>query len=100
MEGNPDGIHTSTVLFFPKSHNDTTFGFPQCLLKSYKIEARVDGAWKTVYETHENHQRFIKKTLDVTADAVRFTPLSTYQSEQMGEDYGSSVAHIFAFEVF
>ena len=59
-----------------------------------------DGAWKTVYETHENHQRFIKETLDVTADAVRFTPLSTYQSEQMGEDYGSSVAHIFAFEVF
>ena len=32
--------------------------------------------------------------------AVRFIPLSPYFSETKVEDYGSSVAHIFNFEVF
>ena len=69
-------------------------------------KAKVDvfsdenGEWKTVYETSDNHQRFIKEKLDITAKAVRFIPLSTYRSERMVENYGSSVAHVFNFEVF
>lgn len=100
-EGNPDGLHTSAVLFFPASHNNTTFGFPTCLIKRYRIEVQgEDGSWDVALEISDNHQRFVKHTLDVTAKAVRFVPLSTYHSETKTEDYGSSTAHIFNFEVF
>ena len=99
-DGNPDGLHTSSVLFFAASHNNTTFGFPKCLIKHFKIEAQdAEGNWSVVYEKDDNHQRFIREKLDITAKAVRFVPLSTYQSELKVEDYGSSVAHLFAFEV-
>lgn len=101
VEGNPDGLNTSAVLFFPYSHHQTTFGFPRCLIKHYKIEAQDEsGAWTTVYEDDQNHQRFIRKELNIRAKAVRFVPLSTYFSEMKTEDYGSSVAHIFNFEVY
>ena len=49
---------------------------------------------------NQRFARFIKQPLDITARAVRFIPLSTYFSETKVEDYGSSVAHIFNFEVF
>jgi hypothetical protein len=32
--------------------------------------------------------------------AVRLIPISTYHSERKTEDYGSSTAHIFNFEIF
>ena len=100
-DGNPDGLNTSSVLFFPLSHNRTVFGFPRCLIKHYKIEAQdADGVWATVFEDEQNHQRFIRKELGIKAKAIRFVPLSTYFSEMKTEDYGSSVAHIFNFEVF
>ena len=101
VEGNPDSLNTTSVMFYPYSHNQTTFGFPRCMIKHYKIESQgEDGQWRVVYEDKENHQRFIKQPLDITARAVRFIPLSTYFSETKVEDYGSSVAHIFNFEVF
>ena len=101
MEVNPDGLNTSSVLCYPKSYNNTTFGFPGVFKMSFRVEALgEDGTWRTVYETCENHQRFIRETLDVTALAVRLVPLSTYQSERKREDYGSSTVHLFAFEVF
>ena len=100
VDGNPDALNISTVLFKPLSYNRTTFGFPRCMVKSYRIEAlNEEGRWETVYEDHENHQRFIRKPLDVTTTAIRFVPLSTYASEAMSETYGSGTAHIFAFEV-
>jgi len=100
VEGNPDGLNTSSVLFYPLSYGGTTFGFPGCLLKSFRIEAlQENDNWKTVYEIKDNHQRLIRHSLDVTTKAIRLIPLSTYQSEKKGEDYGSSTTHIFAFEV-
>ncbi|MDR0901306.1 MAG: FAD-dependent oxidoreductase, partial [Opitutaceae bacterium] len=57
-EGNPDGLMTSWVMFHPLSHNKTSFGFPGSLIKSYRVEARANGEWKTVFETAENTQRF------------------------------------------
>lgn len=100
-EGNPDGLNTSAVLFFPYSHNQTTFGFPRCLIRHYRIEAQDEkGEWTTVFEETRNHQRFIRRELNIRAKAVRFVPLSTYFSETKTEDYGSSVAHIFNFEVY
>jgi hypothetical protein len=100
VSGNPDGLNTSSVLFYPITYHATTFGFPTCLIKSFRIEAETeDGTWKTVYETENNHQRLVREKISVTAKAVRFIPLSTYKSEEKCEDYGSSTAHIFAFEV-
>ena len=99
-EGNPDGLHTSSVLFFPKSHNNTTFGFPKCLVKKYKVQALVNREWLTVVQVEDNHQRFIKHDINICAKAIRLIPLSTYHSETKTQDYGSSTAHIFNFEVF
>lgn len=101
IEGNPDGVHTTSVMFYSLSHNQSTFGFPKCLIKHYRIEAQDEnGNWSVVYETKDNHQRFIKQKLDIIAKAVRFVPLSTYASETRITDYGSSVAHLFNFEVY
>ncbi|MCQ2453807.1 MAG: FAD-dependent oxidoreductase [Clostridia bacterium] len=101
IDGNPDGLNTTSVMFYAASYNNTTFGFPKCLIKHYRIEAQgADGAWLTVFEDAENHQRFIKKELNVEAQAIRFIPLTTWFSETKVNDYGSSVAHLFNFEVF
>ncbi len=100
-DGNPDALHTSSTLFYPKSYNNTTFGFPKCLIKHYKIDVLDDcGNWNTIIEITDNHQRFIKHQLNVTTKAVRFIPISTYHSERKTNDYGSSTAHIFNFEIF
>ena len=100
-EGNPDGLHSSWVLFYPASYNHTTFGFPQCLIKHYKIEVQDENErWETAIEITDNHQRFVKHALNRVAKAVRFIPLSTYRSETKTEDYGSSTAHLFNFEVY
>ena len=100
-DGNPDALHTSSTLFFPKSYHGTTFGFPKCLVKHYRIEVlRENDEWETAVEIFDNHRRFVRHSLDVEAKAVRFIPLSTYHSERKTSDYGSSTAHIFNFEVF
>lgn len=101
IDGNPDGLNTSSVLFYPYSFNQTTFGFPKCLIKHYKIEVLDDKEnWITVFEDKNNYMRFIKKDISVETNAVRFVPLSTYFSETKTTDYGSSVAHIFNFELY
>ena len=57
------------------------------------------GNWVTALDVDDNYQRFVRHDLDVTTTGVRLIPLSTYKSEQKVEDYGSSTAHLFAFEV-
>ncbi len=100
-DGNPDALHTSSTLFFPKSYNNTSFGFPKCLIKHYKIEVLDElGNWETVIEILDNHQRFIKHELNTVTKSVRLIPISTYHSERKTEDYGSSTAHIFNFEIY
>ena len=99
-EGNPDVLNISNTLFRKLSYNYTTFGFPKCMLKSFRIEALDDnGEWKTVYETDKNHQRMIREKLDVDTTAIRLIPLGTYFSESLWNTYGSAQAHIFSFEV-
>ena len=100
-DGNPDALHTSSTLFFPRTYNNTSFGFPKCLVKHYKIEVLGEnGNWITAIEIFDNHQRFIKHELKIMTKAVRLIPLSTYHSERKTEDYGSSTAHVFNFEVY
>lgn len=99
-EGNPAVLNISATLFRRIDYNYTTFGFPKCMLKSFKIEALDEtGEWQTVYETHNNYQRMIRKPLNIDTTAIRLIPLGTYFSEAMWNTYGSSQAHIFAFEV-
>lgn len=100
-DGNPRVLNISTPLFRRMDYNHTSFGFPKCMLKAFRIEALNDeGEWKTVYETDNNHQRMIKAVIDVETTAVRLIPLATYLSEELGRAaYGSAQAHIFSFEV-
>lgn len=100
-DGNPDALHTSSTLFFPKSYNNTSFGFPKCLIKHYKIDVMDEsGKYTTVIEIFNNHQRFITHKLNMTVKAIRLIPISTYHSETKTDDYCSSTAHIFNFEIF
>ena len=101
VDGNPDAVYTSPALFVLKSYNNTSFGFPRTMIKHYRIEVQADGGeWVTAVEVTDNHQRLVRHALGVTATAVRFIPLSTYHSERRAEDYGSSTAHLFNFEVY
>ena len=100
-DGNPDALHTSSTLFYPKSYHNTTFGFPKCLIKHYRIQVMdASGCWNTVIDIPDNHRRFVKHQINMTTKAVRLIPISTYHSQRKTEDYGSSTAHIFNFEVF
>jgi len=94
-------LNISATLFRRLDYNYTSFGFPKCMLKSFKIEVLDDdGNWQTVYETDRNHQRMIREKLNVDTTAVRLVPLGTYFSEPIWDQlYGSAQAHIFAFEV-
>ena len=99
-EGNPDALNISTTLFKRLDYNYTSFGFPKCMLKSFKIEIlNENDDWVTVYETHENHQRMIRSKINADTKAVRLIPLGTYFSESLWTTYGSAQAHIFSFEV-
>ena len=100
-DGNPAVLNISATLFRRVDYNYTSFGFPKCMLKAFRIEALDDGGeWKTVYETDNNYQRMIRKPLDVNTTAIRLIPVNTYFSEELGvATYGSAQAHIFAFEV-
>lgn len=100
-DGNPDALNVTSTFFFRQTYDGTTFGFPKCLIKHYRIDVmNEDGEWHTQIEVTDNHQRFIRHELNITAKAVRFIPISTYHSERKTEDYGSSTAHIFNFEIF
>ncbi|MBE6546839.1 MAG: FAD-dependent oxidoreductase [Ruminococcaceae bacterium] len=100
-DGNPDGLNHSSVLFFPLNHNGTSFGFPRCLIKHYRIEIEDEtGVRRVAVEVTDNHLRFVKHMLNVTVKAVHFIPLSTYHSEQKNNDYGCATAHLFNYEIF
>ena len=100
-EGNPQALNISATLFRRLDYNYTSFGFPECMLKAFRIEALDDnGQWQTVYETENNRQRMIRQKLDVDTTAIRLIPVNTYFSEKLGKaTYGSAQAHIFSFEV-
>ena len=100
IEGNPNLMTIPMPLFFARSYNNTSFGFPTCLLKAFRVEYLDDaGNWVTGYETDSNYMRLIRATLNVDTTAVRLIPLATWGSAELYHTYGSVQAHIFAFEV-
>lgn len=100
VDGNPDGLHISTILFKRNDYNYTSFGFPKCMLKSFDIEILDENnEWKTVYSEKNNYQRMITGKIDAQTKGVRLIPRSTYYSETFWTTFDSAQAHIFAFDV-
>ncbi|MBQ2707107.1 MAG: hypothetical protein IJF67_02490, partial [Clostridia bacterium] len=97
---NPDLQRIPMPLFKGRAYNNTTFGFPRTMLRAFRVEVCEGGEWRTAFETEENYQRFVKIPLDITAEAVRLIPLSTYGNDLLNENYGSGEVHIFGCEVY
>ena len=55
-------------------------------------------SWTTVFETDSNHQRLVRGAIGRECLGIRLVPLATWGSSLKENDYGSSTAHIFAFE--
>lgn len=99
-DGNPNVLNISATLFRRLDYNYTTFGFPRCLVKKFKIEILNENEeWETVFATDSNRMRFVREKIERKAKAVRFTPQATYFSQTLDNTYGSAQAHVFAFEV-
>ena len=63
---------------------------PPELVKDFRLEAQLDGAWREVHQARGNHQRFVAVPLDVATSALRFAPESTW---------GEAQIRVFALEV-
>ena len=103
VEGNPNLMTIPMPLFKARTYHGTSFGFPECLLKSFRVEILNDdgSTWQCVYEEKNNHQRLIRGEIDAWTTAVRLIPLTTHGSEKLLRYYGGAniQTHIFAFEV-
>ena len=103
VEGNPNLMTIPMPLFKARTYRGTSFGFPECLLKSFRVEILTgDGSsWQCVYEEKNNHQRLIRGEINAWTTAVRLIPLTTHGSEKLLRYYGGAniQTHIFAFEV-
>lgn len=102
VEGNPNLMTIPMPLFKARSYNQTSFGFPDCMLKSFRVEILADnGEWKTVCEEKNNHMRLVRGEINAETSAVRLVPLTTHGSEKLLRYYGGAniQTHIFAFEV-
>ena len=70
--------------------DETRVKMPAPLAKAFRVEARVGGAWKTVYSDDLNILRFRKISFaPVDADALRLV---------VTEAWGGGKAHVFAFD--
>ena len=86
-------------LFRGLGYGNTSFTFPRTVLKSFRVEAKgADGSWTPVFETSDNHQRFLRGAVGRECLGIRLVPLATWGSALKESDYGSSTAHLFAFE--
>lgn len=101
IEGNPDLMTIPMVACRRLDYNNTSFGFPRCMIRHFRVEALdAQGRWRTVYERADNYQRLIRETLDVETTAIRFIPLATYGTDLVSETNGSGLAHVFAFDIY
>lgn len=100
VEGNPNLVTIPMPLFKARSYNGTSFGFPTCMVKAFRIEALDDnGNWVTVYRKDDNYMRLVREELNVDTTAIRLVTESTYASDVLYHTYGSVQTHLFSFEV-
>ena len=99
FDGHPDLLTIPMPLFRGLGHAGTTFTFPRTVLKAFRVEAKeADGSWTPVFETASNHQRLVRGAVGRECLGLRLVPLATWGSALKENDYGSSTAHVFAFE--
>ncbi len=68
----------------------TKFKLPETLIKEYKIQGiSENGEMKEIHIT-DNHQRFVKHSVDWCVKSIRFVPISTY---------GTKEFRLFDFEI-
>ena len=97
-EGNPNLMNITMPLFRARSYNYTSFGFPTCMLKDFRLEtAGEDGEWHLLTEVKGNYQRFLRIPCDVNCRALRLVPIHTWGSAALIHPYAEDV-HIFNFE--
>ena len=97
-EGNPNLMNITMPLFRARSYNYTSFGFPTCMLKDFRLEtAGEDGEWHLLTEVKGNYQRFLRIPCDVNCRALRLVPIHTWDSAALIHPYAEDV-HIFNFE--
>ena len=100
VEGNPNLVKIPMPLFHAQSYDGTSFRFPTCMLKKFRLEIpSADGGWESVYEKDNNIMRLVRDTLHVETEAIRLVPLETWASARLYHTYGSGSVHLFAFEV-
>lgn len=100
IEGNPNLVKIPMPLFHARSYNGTSFGFPSCVLKKFRLEIPSgSGGWESVYEADNNIMRLVRGTLDVECESIRLVPLETWASAGLYHTYGSGCVHLFSFEV-
>ena len=63
---------------------------PETLIKEYCIEGVRENGEKFVLEVNNNHQRFVKHTVDWFVKEIRFLPISTH---------GCDTLRLFGFEI-
>ena len=101
VDGNPDMLTISMVACRRLDHNHTSFGFPRCMLRHFRLDALGDdGQWFPVFERRDNYQRLVRERLCVETTAIRLVPLATYGTDLVTETYGSGQAHMFAFDIY
>ena len=66
------------------------FKLPPTLIKSYRIEAENEQGERFELSVPENHQRFVRHTVDWKVKSIRLVPLETH---------GSQTFRLFDFEV-
>ncbi len=76
------------IAYYP--HQMPEFCVPATMVKAFRIDLEVNGAWQAAYRADNNYQRLVRVPLTQTATAVRLVLESTW---------GSPAVTVFAFEV-
>jgi FAD-dependent oxidoreductase family protein len=63
---------------------------PKTLQKSFRLEARIAGRWRTLHKVTDNHQRWVQLKIGRKVQAVRWTA---------GETWGAPRSRLYAFYV-
>lgn len=69
---------------------ETKFKLPKTLIKEYKLQGISDSGDIKEICINDNHQRFVRHTVDWNVKTIRFVPISTYGCEEL---------RLFEFEI-
>lgn len=97
-EGNPNVARIPMPLFRAQSYGGTSFGFPTCMLKEFRLEILgADGTWSLLHAESDNVMRLLRIPCDVTCYGLRLIPIHTWGSAALYHSYAEQV-HLFGFE--